>query len=337
MADSVFHNTRSKGAVVSNAVLGAGAGGAQAFPASGRDDIPGLTQTPRPTLSFHRRQRNERGPSMFGSQGPQAVPEVSNTGSQGTRASPTILGTGASSVDVSMERRFSTIGAQNVGLLGTVIPPGSNYSTSSSSSDTEGESSTKYEVTTPWRSPAPSRIGPGPTSREHQTHLDLLRRAYPPRGTEKGSRPSQSQTTSRPNHASSHPRVGSTRSSRMEEGIGPEDSISVVSRRQDDRRSNMSRASTSISRTERLEDKVVKMGDTVEQLVCLVQETFTRMGNKENLATGSGNLPLPALQELPQQPPPPPSRQRVLVRGMVEDNNWVRNQSGNGRPRNGYR
>jgi len=109
MADSVSHNTCSKGAVVSNAVLGAGAGGAQAFPSSGRDDIPGLTQTPTQTLSFHRRRRTERGPSMFGAQGPQAAPDVSNTGPKGTRASPTIQGTGASSVNVTTESRYSTI------------------------------------------------------------------------------------------------------------------------------------------------------------------------------------------------------------------------------------
>jgi len=158
MADSVSHNTRSKGVVVLNSDLGAGVGGAQAVPSSGRDDIPGLTQIPMQTLSFHRRRRTERGPSMFGAQGPQAAPDVPNTEPNGTRASPTIQGTGVSLVDVTAERRFSTIGAQNVGLLGTIIPLGSNYSTSSSSSDSEGESATKYEVSTPFRSPAPSRV-----------------------------------------------------------------------------------------------------------------------------------------------------------------------------------
>jgi len=109
MADSVFYNTRSKGAVVLNTVLGAGVGGAQAVPSSGWDDIPGLTQIPTQTLSFHRRRRTERGPSMFGAQGPQAAPDVSNTEPKGTRASPTIQGTGVSSVDVTTESRFSTL------------------------------------------------------------------------------------------------------------------------------------------------------------------------------------------------------------------------------------
>jgi len=149
---------------------------------------------------------------MFGSQGPEAVPDVSNTGPKGTRASPAILGTGASSIDGIREGRFGIIGAQNVGLLGSAIPPASNYPTSASSSDSEGESATRYEVTTPFRSPDPSRIGPGPNSRGHQTHLDLLRRAYPPRDAMGDLRPSRNQTTPRTSHVSSHSRAGSTRS-----------------------------------------------------------------------------------------------------------------------------
>jgi len=65
MADSVSHNTRSKGTVALNNVLGAGVGGAAAVPSSGQDDNPGLTQIPMQTLSFHRKQRTERGPSRL--------------------------------------------------------------------------------------------------------------------------------------------------------------------------------------------------------------------------------------------------------------------------------
>jgi len=318
MADSVSRNTRSKGTLALVSVLGAGVGEAVAAPSSGRDDNPGLTQTPMQTLSFQKRQCTERGPSRFGSQGPQAAPDVSSMEINATRASPTAPGNGASPVHVSMKRRLTTIGTQNVGLLGTLMPTGSNYSSSSSSSDSECESANKDEVSTPFRSPAPSRIGPGPVSKRHQNHLDLLCRAYPPRGTG-GNLTLQKQTTPRPSHVSSHSRAGSTRSSRVEDTINPEDSISGVSGRHGSRKSNVSRASTTISRTERLEDKVVRMGDTVEQLVCLVQETFTRMGNKENLITSSGNIPLPTPHESSQQLPQPPFRKRVLVREIVED------------------
>jgi len=117
MADSVSHNTRSKGTVALNSVLGAGVGGAAAIPSSGRDDIPGLTQIPMQTLSFHRKQRTERGPSRFGSQGPLAAPEVPNTEINGTRASPTIQGTEASSVHVSTESRFGRVHLSYVGAF----------------------------------------------------------------------------------------------------------------------------------------------------------------------------------------------------------------------------
>jgi len=109
MADSVSHNARSKGTVALNSVLGAGVGGAAAVPSSGRDDNPGLTHIPMQTISFHRKQRTERGPSRFGSQGPQAALDVPNTETNETRASPTAPGIGASSVHASTDRRFSTI------------------------------------------------------------------------------------------------------------------------------------------------------------------------------------------------------------------------------------
>jgi len=218
MADIVVHNTRSRDRVVTDVVLGAECGGAKAFPSSGRDDKPGLTQTPTPTLSFRRKRRTERGPSMFGAQGPQAGSGGSNHGSKVTREGPRVQGTGTRSVEsvtgIIDEGRLSTIDAHNVGLLRTIMPPNPHYATSSSSSDSEGESSARYEVTTPWRSPAPSRIEPRAICGENRAHLDLLRRAYPPRGTAGSSRQSQYQATQRRSHASSHSRVGSTRDSR---------------------------------------------------------------------------------------------------------------------------
>jgi len=101
MTDSVFHNTRSRNRVVSDIIHGAGVGGTQAFPSSGRDDKPGLTQTPTLTLPVHTRRRTERGPSMFGAQGPHVTSDGSNPGSKEPRVSPTAPGTGVNSVGVN--------------------------------------------------------------------------------------------------------------------------------------------------------------------------------------------------------------------------------------------
>jgi len=100
MADAVIHNTRSRDRVVTDMVPGAGFGGAKAFPSSGRDDKPGLTPTPTPTLSFHRKRRTGRGPSMFGAQSPQAGSDGSHHGSRVTRAGPRVQGTGIRSPEL---------------------------------------------------------------------------------------------------------------------------------------------------------------------------------------------------------------------------------------------
>jgi len=113
MADSVSHNTRSKGTAALIIAPGAEVGGAAAFPSSGRDDNPGLTQTSMQTLSYRGKQCAERGPSRFGSQGPQVAPEHTNMEANGTRASPVMQGTEASSVQAIPRGRFGRILRQN--------------------------------------------------------------------------------------------------------------------------------------------------------------------------------------------------------------------------------